>query len=149
MKKYSLFLYSLLLTVNLSAQAFCNYHAVIFAADDYRYKGFDDLSKPIIYGEDLKNVLNARYDFESVRLVLNPTRQDFIDTLAQLTQEMDAKDALLIVYSGHGIDQRRENYFIPVDGKKNTPDTWLAISTVRQYIQKIKTRHVLLVTDAC
>ncbi|MEO1654739.1 MAG: hypothetical protein AAFU64_14425 [Bacteroidota bacterium] len=57
----------------------------------------------------------------------------------------------MIFYAGHGDwDEKLEiGYWLPSDSDKKDRSTWFPNSTLRDYIKGIRSRHTLLVADAC
>ncbi|MFD2147871.1 caspase family protein [Mucilaginibacter antarcticus] len=68
-----------------------------------------------------------------------------------MTKKVTAKDNLLIFYAGHGNwdEARMQGYWYPADAKLNRRDTWVTNDDLIGFIRGIKSKHTLLVTDAC
>ena len=99
-------------------------YALFFAVNDYQPgSGFDDLSKPIENAEAIAKELHDRYGFET-EVVKNPTL-DQISAKLQEYQSFYAKNPqgeypstgqLLIYFTGHGIAEDNNGYFVPANG---------------------------------
>ncbi len=129
------------------------YYALIFGANDYIDESVPDLDGPISDAAKLVIALTSRYTFnqQDVIFIKNPTREQIINELDRLTRTVTKNDNLLIFYAGHGYwDQQTDfGYWLPVDSKSNTTSNWLANSQIRDYVAALKTKHTLLITDAC
>jgi hypothetical protein len=71
--------------------------------------------------------------------------------LDQLARRLTENDNLLIFYAGHGHwdEGLNQGFWLPADAKEASRAEWLSNSTIREYIQGIKSKHTLLITDAC
>lgn len=133
-------------------------YALFFAVNDYSPdSGFDDLSKPIENAEAIAKELRERYGFQT-EIVKNPTL-DQISAKLREYQSFYAKNPqgrypstgqLLIYFTGHGIAEDNNGYFVPTDGKvKKLYSTAFAYEIWRPFINRIDCRHILLAIDAC
>ncbi|RPH31198.1 MAG: hypothetical protein EHM93_14525 [Bacteroidales bacterium] len=129
------------------------YYALILGANDYIDESVSDLDQPISDAAKLALALTSRYTFnqEDVTFIKNPTREQIINEFDRLTRKLTKNDNLLIFYAGHGHwDQQTDfGYWLPVDSKSNTTSNWLANSQIKDYVAALKTKHTLLITDAC
>jgi len=129
------------------------FYALLIAESDYDDSDIPDLGNPVKDAESFKKVLLANYTFEpdNFYLLKNPTRSKIIQRFEQLSNDLDENDNLIIFYAGHGYwDAYKEiGYWLPSDAAANSNSNWLRNSTVKDYIGAIKTKHTLLVTDAC
>ncbi len=133
-------------------------YALFFAVNDYATgSGFDDLSKPIENAEAIAKELRERYGFQT-EIVKNPTL-DQISAKLREYQSFYAKNPqgrypstgqLLIYFTGHGIAEDNNGYFVPTDGNvKKLYSTAFAYEIWRPFINRIDCRHILLAIDAC
>ncbi|HRI62340.1 MAG TPA: caspase family protein, partial [Saprospiraceae bacterium] len=133
-------------------------YALFFAVNDYQPgSGFDDLSKPIENAEAVAKELRERYGFQT-EVVKNPTL-DQISAKLREYQAFFAKNPqgkypstgqLLIYFTGHGISEDNNGYFVPSDGnQKKLYSTAFAYEIWRPFINKIDCRHILVAIDAC
>ncbi len=133
-------------------------YALFFAVNDYAPdSGFDDLSKPIENAEAIAKELRERYGFQT-EIVKNPTL-DQISAKLREYQSFYAKNPqgrypstgqLLIYFTGHGIAEDNNGYFVPTDGNaKKLYSTAFAYEIWRPFINRIDCRHILLAIDAC
>ncbi|MDP8238595.1 MAG: caspase family protein [Candidatus Hatepunaea meridiana] len=129
---------------------FGTYHALFIAVDKYR--SMNNLKYPVENANDIINTLTSKYTFDpkNVHLLKNPTRQEILSELQEL-RKLSSADNLLIFFAGHGYWDKdiKQGYWLPKNAKLNDRTNWLSNSTVCDYITGIKTRHTLLISDAC
>lgn len=129
------------------------FYALIMGANDYSDGNIPDLDNPISDATKLYNVLINRYTFDpnNVIFIKDPTREQIINELDRLTRRVGKNDNLLIFFAGHGFWDKETDfgYWIPTDSKANSTANWMANSQIRDYVAAIKSRHTLLIADAC
>lgn len=127
------------------------YHALIIAVQDYLSDTVTDLEFPLDDANRLAQSLES-YSFKgNIERLVNPTRQEVIEVLDQLSKKVRANDNLLIFYAGHGYwdEQFKQGYWLPADARQDSRASWISNATVRDYIRGIATKHTLLISDAC
>jgi len=129
------------------------FYALIIGVNDYPDPEIVDLDKPVQDAEKLYQNLTTNYTFdvENVKLLKNPTYEDIISELDHLNKIITEKDNLLVFYAGHGYwDSEDEiGYWLPSDSKQANTANWIRNSTIRDYLKAVKTKHTLLIADAC
>ncbi len=130
------------------------YYALIFGVSDYVDENIPDLdSLPIKDAEKLANVLKTNYTFTdfNVNVIYNPTRKDIIRAFDDLVKKVTTEDNVLIFYAGHGnYDAENElGYWIPSDAELDYTDNWVYNDLIVANLKRIKSRHTLLISDAC
>lgn len=129
------------------------YHALIIGIDDYEADEVQDLDNPIDDATQLAQVLMDHYSFNGSNVVLlsNPTREKIIESLDALAEVVTEKDNVLIFYAGHGVwnEQLKQGYWLPSDASMRSKSYWISNSTLRDYIGGIRSKHTLLISDAC
>ena len=125
----------------------------LFAIGINTYENFTPLLNARKDIEDLVDVLVEHYYFdpENIRLLCdeNATKDNIIDELDSLSSKVKADDRLLIYYSGHGFLNGERGFWIPVNAKRDRVSSYIANAEVRDIIQSIKARHILLISDSC
>jgi hypothetical protein len=128
-------------------------YAVLIGAQDYNDPAINDLANPVKDCNRLQDALTSYYTFEpeNVTVLRNAKKTDIINTLEELSKKITSQDNLLIFYAGHGDwdEQLEIGYWLPVDSKKTDRSTYFPNSILRDYIKGIKSRHTLLIADAC
>ena len=86
-----------------------------------------------------------------MQFIKDAKREDIIKSLDKLSREMTPNDNLLIFYAGHGWwDQDANNgYWLPSDARRDSKIDWFRNSSLVDYLQEIKSKHTLLIADAC
>ncbi len=129
------------------------YYALIIGINDYSDSEIQDLGNPLSDAKSLRDVLVNSYNFlpENTTLLQNPTRDQIIDQFDELSDKLTSRDQLLIFYAGHGIWDKRikQGYWLPSDASKSSKSRWLSNSTIRDYVGGIRSKHTLLISDAC
>ncbi|MEM6641593.1 MAG: caspase family protein [Bacteroidota bacterium] len=129
------------------------YYALIIGVNDYKETNIQDLDNPVNDATRLAEVLTRYYSFEQsdLSLLQNPTREEIIKSLDLLAGKVTEKDNLLIFFAGHGIwnAQLNQGYWLPSDASMDSKSYWLSNSTLRDYVGGIRSKHTLLVSDAC
>jgi len=129
------------------------YYALIIGVSEYPDPEIMDLNEPVNDAEKLYNTLTTYYTFEkeNVKLLKNPTRETIIDELDRLNRTIKEHDNLLIFYAGHGYWDKQDEigYWLPSDAKQANTANWMRNSTIRDYLRTVKTKHTLLIADAC
>lgn len=129
------------------------YHGLLIGIDDYKNRNMEDLENPIKDAEQLYQILTDKYTFdpENVQVLKNPKRTDIIRELDLLRDKTTPNDNLLIFYAGHGYyDEEAEiGYWLPSDATMETSADWFPNSTLVNHLKAIKSKHTLLITDAC
>lgn len=129
------------------------YYAIIVGINEYPDPGIATLRNPIRDAAMLAKVLTDKYSFEAqdIAFMRNPTRGEFIDELDRATRRIGKNDNLLIFFAGHGyFDSETEfGYWLPSDATASSTGNWLANSQLKDYVAAIKSKHTLLIADAC
>lgn len=129
------------------------YYALLIGVEDYKDDAINDLDRPIDDATMLYNTLTTYYSFdkENVFLLKNPGRSELIVALDDMSKRITAEDNFLIFYAGHGYwdPDKSLGYWLPSDASKANTANWVANSTVRDYVSSIKSKHTLLIADAC
>ncbi len=93
--------------------------------------------------------LNQDYDFDS-RLLINPTRSAFLDSLRDILRGLDANDRFVLYFAGHGFvdDWTGEGFWLARDSRAESVANWIAHDTVETMLRATKARHVLVIADS-
>lgn len=130
-------------------------YALFFAINEYDH--LNELQKPIenaeAIAEELKNnfgfhteiVENATYDDIEEKL------NDYKDNFAKNANgQYDSNGQLLIFFSGHGVEENENGFFLPKDAKPGKYHrTSIGYEYWREYFNGIDCKHILIAIDAC
>lgn len=129
------------------------YFALLISVQNYTDNAIKDLNEPEKDATKLFKTLATFYTFsEDDMLVLkDPQRADIINALDKLSSQVTENDNLLVFYAGHGYwdEKLEQGYWLPSDAQKEFRANWLANTELGTYIRGIKSKHTLLITDAC
>ena len=130
-----------------------NFYGLFIGVNEYESEEIVDLEEPVDDAKSLKALLLEKYEFSEDHAIMlaNPTRSELIDTLENLASAVKANDSLLIFYAGHGYwdESFKQGYWLPADARQKSKSSWISNATIRDYIYGIKTKHTLLIADAC
>lgn len=129
------------------------FYALVIGISNYNDPQINQLDRPVLDAQSFYSVITSRYTFEpeNVKLLPNATIADIINALDYYARLIKPADNFLIFYAGHGIwDKDAEiGYWLPSDATKNSTLAWFRNSTLRDYLRAIKSKHTLLISDAC
>jgi hypothetical protein len=129
------------------------YYALVIGIDKYTDPKIPSLDKPVRDAERFYNVITSRYLFnsENVKILRNATMAEIVEALDYFAKKVRPEDNFLIFYAGHGVyDKQAEiGYWLPSDATKSSKLAWFRNSTLRDYLREIKSKHTLLISDAC
>ncbi len=129
------------------------YYALVIAVQEYDDSNINDLDHPIKDAARFIDVIETEYNFskENVKFLENPTKADIIGTLHHMRDEVTNEDNLLIYYAGHGHydEEMKTGYWLPRDASRDNPVNWLPNTDLTNYLNVLKTKHTLLIADAC
>lgn len=139
-------------TIEYSLYAAKNY-AVLIGNQNYDDPNIPELEEPVKDVNELSSLLTREYNFlaENVILLKNSTKAEIIGKLHELRSVITPLDNLLIFYAGHGFwdEGMGVGYWLPRDANKNNPVNWIPNTDLTNYLGAIKTKHTLLIADAC
>jgi hypothetical protein len=128
-------------------------YALIFATDDYAH--WPHLTNPIPDGDALNQTLTSLYNFQ-VEEVRNPTNEQVLGKLTEyLHRTFQPQDQLMIFISGHGYfdNDLGQGFIVPSNAPLVQDDPGhtrlLAHDTIMRYVNRIPSKHVVLIIDAC
>jgi hypothetical protein len=129
------------------------YYALVIAVQDYDDPDINDLKQPIRDATRFIDIISSQYNFdkENIDFMKNPTRADIIGKLLQMRNKVTTEDNLLIYYAGHGWwdEEMKTGYWFPRDADRDNPVDWLPNTDLTNYLSVLKTKHTLLISDAC
>jgi hypothetical protein len=129
------------------------YYGLVIGIDKYEDPKIPSLDKPVRDAERFYNVITTRYLFntENVKILRNAKMADIVSALDEFAKKVRPEDNFLIFYAGHGVyDKSAEiGFWLPSDARKDSKLAWFRNSTLRDYLREIKSKHTLLVSDAC
>jgi WD40 repeat protein len=129
-----------------------NYYALIIGID--KYKGaWTSLVNAVNDAKAIEKTLKLSYKFDQFKALYNEqaNREAIIRELEWLVANAKENDNVFIYYSGHGEYKKElsKGYWVPVDAETQSTSKYISNSDIQTYINGIKSKHTLLVSDAC
>ncbi|MCK5097692.1 MAG: caspase family protein, partial [Desulfobacteraceae bacterium] len=129
------------------------YYALIIAVEEYNDPGINDLDQPVKDATRFSTLINTEYIFEkeNITFLKNPTKAEIFSALLELRRTVTPEDNLLIYYAGHGYwdEEMSTGYWFPQDADPANPVNWLPNTDLTNYLNVLKSKHTLLIADAC
>ena len=129
------------------------FYALIIGNNEYQDPEIPSLDEPVSDATKLYDVLTTRYTFEksNVTFLKNATYVQMIQAFDDLSNKITKNDNLLVFYAGHGWWNELKNlgFWLPIDAKKSNTAFWIPNSRISDYMSSIKSKHTLLIADAC
>ena len=129
------------------------FYALIIGNNDYQDPEIPSLDEPASDATKLFNVLTTRYTFEkpNVTFLKDATYVQMIQAFDDLSNKITKNDNLLVFYAGHGWwnEIKSLGFWLPIDAKKTNTAYWIPNSRISDYMSSIKSKHTLLIADAC
>ena len=136
------------------------YHAFVVGVNDYQNGHADNawvnLKSARQDAEQVAEVLADDYRFSVTRLLDQSANYSGVMTALDGLSEMNAGDAVLIYFAGHGYfdEALDEGYWIPAGARKTVDqrparEDWIWNSTLLKMLQASDARHILVVADSC
>lgn len=128
------------------------YYALIIGVN--KYKGsWLPLQNAVNDAKAIEALLKTKYKFDNFQTLYDEqaTRVGIISKLEWLTDNVKVQDNVFIYYSGHGEFKKELNkgFWVPVDASTNSSANYISNADLQTYLGGIKSKHTLLVADAC
>lgn len=128
------------------------YYALIIGIDKYKAP-WNQLVNAVNDAKAIESTLKTQYKFDAFKTLYNEqaNRDAIITELEWLVANVKENDNVFIFYSGHGEYKKElgKGYWVPVDATTNSTAKYISNSDLQTYINGIKSKHTLLVSDAC
>lgn len=122
-----------------------------------KYLYWNKLKGALVDAQSFAEVMTNKYSFSNdsaYTITLYDemaTKRNIDAAFRMLINHVTEQDNVLIYFAGHGdydpvLD---EGYWIPVEGEVSQTDTYLPNSTVYKYLRALKSKHTVVITDAC
>ncbi len=129
-----------------------NYYALIIGIDNYK-GAYPPLKNAVNDAKAIETMLKSKYKFDKFKTLYNEqaTRGNIITEFEALVATAKEQDNVFIYYSGHGELKKELNkgFWIPIDYIANSTANNISNADIQTYLGGIKSKHTLLVADAC
>nr|VFK53142.1 MAG: Caspase domain-containing protein [Candidatus Kentron sp. TUN]VFK53980.1 MAG: Caspase domain-containing protein [Candidatus Kentron sp. TUN]VFK56081.1 MAG: Caspase domain-containing protein [Candidatus Kentron sp. TUN] len=125
-----------------------DYHAMVIGIDNYHH--LPKLKTAISDAKQVAKIFRDIYRYE-VRLLIDASRSDIIETLSGYRRTLDQTDAFVIYFAGHGWldDEADQGYWLPANASEDNEIHWISNDYVTSTLKAIQARHVLVISDSC
>lgn len=129
-----------------------NYYALIIGIDNYK-GSWTSLKNAVNDAKAIETLLKSKYKFDQFKTLYNEqaTRTNIIANLEALVANVKPQDNVFIYYSGHGEFKMDLNkgFWVPIDATTSSTANYISNADIQTYLGGIKSKHTLLVADAC
>jgi len=121
----------------------------IIAINDY--PNYNKLYNAVEDAKAIEQVLEERYVFEEILTLhdVEASRNNILEYLELLENQITSKDNLCIFFSGHGYAQKKVGFIVPHDAPANSRRGFIENSTLMNHLRISEAHHILLVLDSC
>lgn len=104
--------------------------------------------------QDVMELLTAQYDVQPQHAFTLYDQQaswrGMVQKLEELRNILQEPDKLLLYFAGHGhIDRWKKGHWVPYDGDLKDASTLFSNSLLKEFLETIAARHILVISDAC
>ena len=128
------------------------YYALIIGIDNYRGV-WTPLKNAVNDAKAVEGILRKKYRMDEIITLYNEsaTGENIIKALESLVGKVQEADNVFIFYSGHGEFKKELNkgFWVPVDAESTSTFKYISNSDIQTFLGAIKSRHTLLIADAC
>ncbi|MBI2399404.1 MAG: caspase family protein [Xanthomonadales bacterium] len=124
------------------------YHAIVIGNN--QYADYPALVSAANDADKVAGVLASRYGFTTT-LLKNANRFEILSALNAKREALGPDDNLVVYFAGHGeIDSgTKQGYWVPADGRRSTPNSWLSNRAISDILNTMNAKHVMVVADSC
>ncbi len=123
--------------------------ALLIGINAYSDPKIPQLDTPLSDVESVGQTLTG-YGYKTI-IIRNAKKQEVVNALFQLGNDLTPDDKLIIYYGGHGymFSESKLGYWIPADANTITAASWLSNRDITQFIARIRAHQILMITDSC
>ena len=128
-------------------------HAVVIGINGYG-NGIPPLRTAVNDARRIAEILETEFGYAVQLLIEDVTLAKLSALLGEhLPIEVQADDRLLVYFAGHGIaldgDDGPAGYLVPQDARSDDRQSFLPMTDLSRWIERLPCRHLLLVLDCC
>jgi hypothetical protein len=128
------------------------YYGLVIGIDQYSGE-WPMLRNAVNDAKGVSDLLSSKYTFQYMKTLYDKdaTRDNILSQFEYLLKTVKPNDNVLIYYSGHGeyIENMDKGFWVPVDASSKSISKYISNEDIRAFLTGIKSKHTLLVTDAC
>jgi len=148
MKHLITILLTLLICSEIHAEG--KYYGLFIAIDQYEDRTWENINHATRDAEAIRNILEQQYHFEvSVNLYNEmATKEQMVNTINLITQQIEQDDHLVIFYSGHSRMLKEESAWIPYDANPTNVTSFIKSSKIHIALKASNKGQILIFSDA-
>ena len=128
------------------------YYALVIGIDNYSGE-WPKLMNGVNDAKGVAATLSQKYSFNYLKTLYDKdaTRDNILKEFEWLMANAKENDNVLIYYSGHGeyVESMDKGFWVPFDATSKSISKYISNEDIRAFLSGIKSKHTLLVTDAC
>ncbi len=128
------------------------FYSLIIGVDNYKGQ-WSSLQNAVRDAQAVELLLKNKYRFDHFKTLYDEqaTRENVINAMVWLVENVSEDDNVFIYYSGHGEFNKSLNkgYWVPADAQTTSVAAYISNSDLQTFLSGIKAKHTLLVSDAC
>jgi len=128
------------------------YYALVIGVDNYSGE-WPKLQNAVNDAKGVATTLSQRYTFQYLKTLYDKeaSRENILKEFEWLMANAKENDNVMIYYSGHGeyIESMDKGFWVPFDATSKSISKYISNEDIRAFLGGIKSKHTLLVTDAC
>ena len=136
----------------LSSQLFAQERIALIIGNS-NYENEKSLKNPINDATSIANVLKNDLDFTYVKILKNVKRRDFVNELALFKDKAKTADTVVFYFSGHGQQNNKSNYLLPVDARiersEHIKTESIDVDDIVNSFESTPSKVNLIILDAC
>jgi hypothetical protein len=129
-------------------------HALVVGINDYR-SGITPLQSAARDAMAVSTLLASAHGYRVQCLIdAEATTAAILDSLDQAAGALSADSGFILYFAGHGIamgdgSDGPKGYLLATDAQPTDEASWLSMNVVRQALERLPCRHLLVVLDCC
>ena len=122
--------------------------AILIGISDY-HGPIPDLNTPINDVNKIGGVFENK-GYKSI-ILENATQKEIIEVFRSVADKVDTTNKLTVYFAGHGYqnEETGTGYWLPSNAKADSSSEWVSTKHVSDYLQLIKAKQILLISDSC
>jgi hypothetical protein len=83
--------------------------------------------------------------------ITDGSRAEIVDAMLKLAAKLTPSDSVILYFAGHGFldEDTGKGYWIPADGRADTPEKWISNDDITRLLSLLPARQIILVSDSC
>ncbi|MCK5296751.1 MAG: caspase family protein, partial [Alphaproteobacteria bacterium] len=124
--------------------------ALLLGVNKYKSSDVPELDTPVTDVTEVGKVLADLFGYE-IKVLENPTKENIVDALRDMSENMSTDDKAVIYYAGHGysFEDSAEGYWLPSNADIDKVDNWVSTKDVSKFLHRMPAKNIKLIADSC